>query len=87
MAELTPLRNSAFSSLATLSRADLFQIYERKAWEVNRPVAEGIMNEVRLTFGPSRFELLLIAHCRLFPLLELLVSQKRCYHLRPFRTP
>lgn len=40
------LWNSAFSTLATLSRADLFEIYEKSAWEINEPVAAGLMNEV-----------------------------------------
>ncbi|CAG7851068.1 SubName: Full=Uncharacterized protein {ECO:0000313/EMBL:CCA72189.1} [Serendipita indica DSM 11827] len=40
------LWNAAFSTLATLARADLFQIYAKDAWEINRPVAEGLMNEV-----------------------------------------
>ncbi|KAG8846060.1 hypothetical protein FRB91_001215 [Serendipita sp. 411] len=40
------LWNAAFSTLATLSRADLFQIYAKELWEINHVVVKGLMNEV-----------------------------------------
>ncbi|PVG00680.1 6-phosphogluconate dehydrogenase C-terminal domain-like protein [Serendipita vermifera] len=40
------LWNAAFSTLATLSRANMFEVCEKEAWKINKPAAEGCMKEV-----------------------------------------